>query len=228
MLAAERCLPAQTAPCRAQQRRQAARAARRAQPCRAQPAEVVYHDSWSDIAFIALCRCVLFVPAASLLVSPAEGPAAACRRAYGKLAGWQSSRGWRDGEETYKGMVEVSKALMKGRSAAQQREAVVQGFPRISPAFRCSPRQLAGALPVLATECAGPGSGRCLGQGAGAELRVPPACRKLFPFTRKGAELNAQLTLRFFPWLVGPMQVDADDKAVVRIERCRRGLAPDS
>jgi hypothetical protein len=49
-----------------------------------------YNDTWSDIAFIALCR-----------------------KAYGNIAGWQSSRGWTDGKETYAGMVEVSRALMK-------------------------------------------------------------------------------------------------------------------
>ncbi|CAL8467376.1 g6913 [Coccomyxa elongata] len=33
-------------------------------------------------------------------------------------------------------MVEVSRALMKGRSAAQQREAVIAGFPSVPPWFR--------------------------------------------------------------------------------------------
>ena len=28
-------------------------------------------------------------------------------------SGWQSSRDWKDGDETYAGMVEVSRALMK-------------------------------------------------------------------------------------------------------------------
>ena len=37
----------------------------------------------------------------------------ASRKAYGNLAGWQSSRNWRNGKETYAGMVEVSRALMK-------------------------------------------------------------------------------------------------------------------
>ncbi len=55
--------------------------------------EVEYVDSWSDIAFIALCR-----------------------KAYGNIAGWQSQRDWKDGKETYAGMVEVSRALMKVRS----------------------------------------------------------------------------------------------------------------
>ena len=52
--------------------------------------EVHYKDSWSDVQFINMCR-----------------------RAYGNLAGWQSSRDWNDGEETYQGMLEVSRALMK-------------------------------------------------------------------------------------------------------------------
>lgn len=40
-------------------------------------------------------------------------------------------RSWTDGPETFKGMVEVSRALMRGRSAAQQRDAVIQGFPQV-------------------------------------------------------------------------------------------------
>lgn len=69
---------------------------------------VVYKDSWTDIAFIALCRI-----------------------AYGNIAGWQSERSWTDGGETFRGMVEVSRSMMKGRSAAEQREAVIQGFPEV-------------------------------------------------------------------------------------------------
>lgn len=52
--------------------------------------DVEYKDSWTDIAFIGLCR-----------------------KAYGNIAGWQSPRDWKHGDETYKGMVEVSKAMMK-------------------------------------------------------------------------------------------------------------------
>ena len=55
-----------------------------------QQEEVQYKDTWSDIQFINLCR-----------------------RAYGNLAGWQSSKDWNDGEQTYQGMLEVSRALMK-------------------------------------------------------------------------------------------------------------------
>lgn len=58
--------------------------------------ETSYNDTWSDIAFIALCR-----------------------KAYGNIAGWQSPRSWADGKETYAGMVEVSRALMKVSSQAQ-------------------------------------------------------------------------------------------------------------
>lgn len=48
------------------------------------------NDSWTDILFIALCRT-----------------------AYGNISGFQSNRSWIDGVETYKGMVEVSRSLMK-------------------------------------------------------------------------------------------------------------------
>lgn len=70
-------------------------------------------DSLTDIAFIGLCRI-----------------------AYGNIAGWQSSRSWTDGQQTFKGMVEVSRALMRGRSAAEQRDAVIAGFPEVPPWFR--------------------------------------------------------------------------------------------
>ena len=72
-----------------------------------------YQDSWSDVAFINMCRV-----------------------AYGNIAGWQSARSWRDGRETFAGMVEVSRALMRGRTAAQQRDAVIQGFPQVPAWFR--------------------------------------------------------------------------------------------
>ena len=59
--------------------------------------EVEYKDTWSDVQFINMCR-----------------------RAYGNLAGWQSSRDWENGEETYQGMLEVSRALMKVAYASGQ------------------------------------------------------------------------------------------------------------
>lgn len=59
-------------------------------PSETNQAEVEYKDTWSDVQFINMCR-----------------------RAYGNLADWQSQRDWNDGEETYKGMLEVSRALMK-------------------------------------------------------------------------------------------------------------------
>lgn len=52
-----------------------------------------YKDSLTDVLFIGLCR-----------------------KAYGALAGWQSERDWWNGAETYQGMVEVSRALMKARN----------------------------------------------------------------------------------------------------------------
>ena len=130
--------------------------------------KTVYRDSWADIAFIAMCR-----------------------KAYGALAGWQSPRGWIEGKETFAGMVEVSRALMKGRSAEQQRDAVIAGFPK-----------------------------------------VPAWFRKVFPYSKWGAEVNAFITPAFFTWLVGPMktievEISKSDgqsviqKSGVQIERCR-------
>ena len=66
-------------------------------PPEGQQEEVEYKDTWSDVQFINMCR-----------------------RAYGNLAGWQSSRDWENGEETYQGMLEVSRALMKVDYASMQ------------------------------------------------------------------------------------------------------------
>ena len=49
----------------------------------------------------------------SLLAKVTTWQLARCRKSYGRIAGFQSSRDWRDGNETYAGMVEVSRALMK-------------------------------------------------------------------------------------------------------------------
>lgn len=75
--------------------------------------EILYEDSWTDILFIALCRT-----------------------AYGNISGFQSKKGWINGNETFQGMVEVSHSLMKGRSSREQHEAVIQGFPEDSDWFR--------------------------------------------------------------------------------------------
>ncbi|CAI5961012.1 unnamed protein product [Closterium sp. NIES-64] len=69
-----------------------------------------YSDSFTDLLFIHLCR-----------------------QAFGRVAQWQSARPWAEG---YLGMVEVSRALMRGRSAEAQRSAVLQGFPRVPAMFR--------------------------------------------------------------------------------------------
>lgn len=144
-----------------------------------QQKRIEYKDSWTDIAFIGLCRL-----------------------AYANLSGWQSPRSFTDGAETFTGMVEVSRSLMKGRTATQQRDAVIAGFPQIPPWFR-----------------------------------------KVFPYSRWGAELNARITPAFFTWLVGPMEtIEVDIRVIqdgnnpsssstnsttvrqrsgVRIERCR-------
>jgi hypothetical protein len=123
-----------------------------------------YPDTLTDRAFIALCRV-----------------------AYGRLAGWQSPRSWVSGADSYAGMVEVSRALMRGRTPAQQRDAVIAGFPA-----------------------------------------VPPWFRRVFPYTKWGAELNARITPAFFSWLVGPATVEAGpvdggvvQASTVRIEKCR-------
>ena len=162
--------PRWSTPPRQQHRRRSSRCARAAAaaqpppPPPAQAEEVAYHDSPTDIAFIALCRL-----------------------AYGRIAGWQSPRSWTSGEETFRGMVEVSRALMRGRSAAQQRAAVTAGFPA-----------------------------------------VPPWFRRLFPYSRWGAELNARITPAFFTWLVGPMETAEAElpggqrqQSAVAIKRCR-------
>lgn len=72
-----------------------------------QQEEVEYKDTWSDVQFINLCR-----------------------RAYGNLAGWQSSKDWNKGETTYEGMLEVSRALMKVIIA------VCQQIKQVSPESR--------------------------------------------------------------------------------------------
>lgn len=72
----------------------------------------LYKDSWTDLAFIAGCRLT-----------------------FGKWAGWQSSKRWTD-EESYVGMVEVARELSRGKTAEQQKQAVLMGFPKIPPLFR--------------------------------------------------------------------------------------------
>ena len=60
-----------------------------------------------------------------------------CRVAYGRLAGWQSDKGWTQGGETYAGMVDVSRALVRARpTAVAQRDAVIAGLPRVPAWFR--------------------------------------------------------------------------------------------
>ena len=79
----------------------------------------------------------------------------------------------------------------QGRSAAEQRDAVIAGFPS-----------------------------------------VPPWFRRLFPYSKWGAELNARITPAFFTWLVGPMETievevvapdgtSSTQRSGVQIERCR-------
>lgn len=69
-----------------------------------------YKDSFTDLVFIN-----------------------GCRQAFGRVAGWQSPRSWKDG---YEGMVEVSHALARNRNAAAQQAAVLKGFPKVPNWFR--------------------------------------------------------------------------------------------
>lgn len=56
---------------------------------------------------------------------------------------------------------------------------------------------------------------------------IPPWFRKVFPYSKWGAELNARITPAFFSWLVGPMQTEIADvngiqqHSSVHIKRCR-------
>lgn len=107
------------------------------------PPPTTYDDSLTDIAFIAMCRL-----------------------AYGKLAGWQSDRSWTRGEDTYAGMVDVSRALMRARpTAAAQQEAVISGLPRVPgwfrkafPASRWGARVNASITPTFFKWLVGPAS----------------------------------------------------------------------
>ncbi len=152
------------------------------------PSTTSYNDTTTDLMFIALCRV-----------------------AYGNLAGWQSTREWTSGQETYAGMVEVSRALMrKHPSPSDQRNAVIKGFPEVPEWFRkvFPYRCVAGGCAIL-----------------GCFSYTPPPTPS---HSKWGAELNAQITPAFFTWLVGPMttvDIVADDGRTqhsgVHIERCR-------
>lgn len=151
---------AANAPRRAPRRRAAAAAGAGRVRCAAAPqpeqpgqppqSTVEYKDSPTDIAFINMCRVACEALGCTRPHAPGR-PAtrprlpthahrppspAAPRAADGNIAGWQSSRSWNDGVETFRGMVEVSRALMKGRTAAEQRDAVIRGFPVVPPWFR--------------------------------------------------------------------------------------------
>lgn len=57
--------------------------------------------------------------------------------------------------------------------------------------------------------------------------KVPRWFRKVFPYSKWGAELNAKITPAFFTWLVGPMYTETTDvngiqqRSSVHIKRCR-------
>ncbi len=83
-------------------------------------------------------------------------------------------------------MQDSASGALQGKSASQQRDAVIKGFPK-----------------------------------------VPNWFRKVFPYSKWGAELNAQITPAFFTWLVGPMYTETADvngvqqHSSVHIKRCR-------
>lgn len=77
-------------------------------------------------------------------------------------------------------------SAMQGKTADEQRHAVIAGFPA-----------------------------------------VPSWFRRVFPYSKWGAELNAKITPAFFTWLVGPMETTdveiggAKQKSGVHIKKCR-------
>ena len=171
-----------------------------------------------------------------------------CRKAYGRIAGFQSSRNWRDGDETYAGMVEVSRALMKVSHPVKGPKCPTR-CPSLCRAMRATASSLLSVRTDALVWLLPSDSGNDLSivtndqrlirmQGRSAMKqrqaviqgfpRVPQWFRKLFPYSRWGAELNARITPAFFTWLVGPMQSKealADNGVVqqsgVRIECCR-------
>lgn len=154
---------------------------------------IPWKDSATDVAFIGMCR-----------------------KAYGNLAGCQSDADWQDGAESYRGMIEVSRALMKviglvaaddhmphsrckqrnvmvfapfrtfgwrmqGKTAHQQRDAVIAGFPQVlycALVHRCVQIHLACASACRIIRCSRsqctcarrcrPGSGACSRTASGA------------------------------------------------------------
>ena len=77
---------------------------------------VEYKTSSADVAFIGMCRKAYgriagkYIHSVVLVYEPLHG---IFLSSYMLSSGWQSSRDWKDGDETYAGMVEVSRALMK-------------------------------------------------------------------------------------------------------------------
>ena len=63
---------------------------------------------------------------------------ALCRTAYGRLAGWQSPASWTDPDETFAGMTDVSRALLRSKrgDVDAARAAVIAALPRVPPWFR--------------------------------------------------------------------------------------------
>ena len=174
-----------------------------------QQEDVEYKDTWSDVQFINMCRT-----------------------AYGNLAGWQSPRDWKDGSETYQGMLEVSRALMKVPLASSY-GSKGDSTTSLTSANCCTSTVMSKSWLLILrkhTHCA------CMQGKSAAEQRdavirgfpqVPTWFRKVFPYSKWGAELNARITPAFFSWLVGPMETETAEvngrqqRSSVHIKRCR-------
>lgn len=210
---------------------------------------VEYVDTWSDVQFINMCR-----------------------RAYGGLAGWQSPRSWKDGSETYEGMLEVSRALMKVKLCVQvhlsglsflAHQTTIRATADLPHRMSFTPHAVSSmclnrqtyigshdlsyrmSRPVqtqVMLHQTGPGhnaaakqqlalQGKTAAQQRDAVIKgfpkVPAWFRKVFPYSKWGAELNARITPAFFTWLVGPMHREETEidgivqKSSVHIKRCR-------
>lgn len=177
-------------------RNQPLRCNAQANPSEEQQEDVEYKDTWSDVQFINMCRT-----------------------AYGDLAGWQSPRDWNNGTETYQGMIEVSRALMKV-CLMSRNPCLTKYTLRHRLAFWAAcPQKLHCTQGKSATE-----QRDAVIKGF---PQVPAWFRKVFPYSKWGAELNARITPAFFTWLVGPMQTEIAEvngiqqRSSVHIKRCR-------
>ena len=76
-------------------------------------------------------------------------------QAYGNIAGWQSTRSWKEGKETYRGMVEVSSALMKARQDANPFLQVISRACSSKRGLPCLSARVFAAHPTDLSLCKG-------------------------------------------------------------------------